>query len=99
MLTIYYGEYPCMHFKHEISNAESDIRNSKAEAVGNVQRLTGSEHYILRVLQAVRNGVIRTDEVELYCFDVKIDVDVKGEFIQPWGDDLFEAAFNLRFGE
>jgi hypothetical protein len=28
----------------------------------------------------------------------KIDVDVKGDFIQPWPDDFFEIDFNERFG-
>ena len=28
----------------------------------------------------------------------RIDVDVKGEFIQPWPDDFFEIDFYERFG-
>jgi hypothetical protein len=95
MLVVYYDEFQCDHFKREIAKAETDLANHKA--VDNLIRLTGSEHYILRLLQAVRNGDLRTDELQLFCKDVQIDVDVKGEFIQPWPDDLFEAAFYLRF--
>jgi hypothetical protein len=95
MITVYYDEFQCDHFKQEIAKAECDIRNHRR--VADISRLTGSEHYILRLLQAVRSGDLRTDEFQLFCKDVKIDVDVKGGFIQPWPDDLFEAAFNLRF--
>ena len=96
MLVVYYDEFQCDHFKREIIKAEHDIKDHKRFQCG-ISRLTGSEHYILRLLQAVRNGDLRTDELQLFCKDVKIDVDVKGEFIQPWPDDLFEAAFYLRF--
>jgi hypothetical protein len=95
MIKVYYDEHPCYHFKQEIAKAEFDIADHKT--IGEIRRLTGSEHYILRLLQAVRNGELRTDELQLFCKDRKIDVDVKGEFIQPWPDDLFEAAFYLRF--
>ena len=29
----------------------------------------------------------------------KIDIDVKGEFVQPWPDDFFEIDFYERFGD
>jgi hypothetical protein len=29
--------------------------------------------------------------------DRQVDLDIKGEFIQPWPDGLFEADFYLRF--
>lgn len=95
MIVVYYDEFQCDHFKREIAKAESDIDNHRS--VGEIDRLTGSEHYILRLLKAVRDGELRTDEIQLFCKDVKIDVDVKGEFIQPWPDDLFESDFYLRF--
>jgi hypothetical protein len=95
MIIVYYEEYPCEHFKKEIAKAERDLKDHKL--VPGIVRMTGSEHYILRLLQAVRNGDLRTDELQLFCNDVQVDVDVKGEFIQPWPDELFEAAFYLRF--
>lgn len=95
MIIVFYNEYDCSHFSKEILKAEQDLERHKLD--GEIMRLTGSEHYILRILQAVRNGELRTDEIQLFCKDVKIDVDVKGEFIQPWPDELFEADFNLRF--
>jgi len=95
MITVYYDEHPCDHFKTEIAKAARDIKDHKL--VPGIVRMTGSEHYILRLLQAVRNGDLRTDELCLFCNGVQVDVDVKGEFIQPWPDDLFDADFNLRF--
>ena len=94
MIVVHYGDYDCYHFTREILKAEQDIEDHKKL---DIRRLTGSEHYILRLLQAVRNGELRTDELQLFCKEVKIDVDVKGEFIQPWPDELFDAAFYLRF--
>lgn len=53
---------------------------------------------ILRICQAVRCGVIRTDEIEIWTeTNVKIDVDVNGQFIQPWPTPLFEYAFRCLF--
>ena len=88
---------PCDHFRIEIEKANQDIESHKAG--GEVQRVTSSEHYILRLLQAVRCGVLRTDEIKLHCGERVIDVDVKGQLIQPWPDDLFEADFHLRFSD
>ncbi len=96
MITLFYDEYPCDHYKKEIAKADRDLENHH---IGPVHRLTGSEHYILRILQAVRCGILRTDEIKLYCYGKPIDIDVKGEFIQPWPDELFDADFHLRFGK
>lgn len=53
---------------------------------------------ILRICQAVRSGVIQTDEIEIHAEDgSKIDVDIKGHFIQPWPTDLFELSFHCHF--
>ena len=53
---------------------------------------------ITRICQAVRSGVIRTDEIEIHAEDgSKIDVDIKGQFIQPWPTDLFELSFHCQF--
>lgn len=97
MIVVHYGEYPCDHFKREIAKADSDIKHHAY--VGEIARLAGSEHYILRLLQAIRCGVLRTDEIQLNVDGKVIDVDVKGEFIQPWPDDLFEADFYMRFSD
>ncbi len=48
---------------------------------------------------------LRTDDLAIYYMKnengnscaIKIDVDVKGEFIQPWPDDFFELDFYERF--
>jgi hypothetical protein len=97
MIKVFYEEYACDHFKKEISKAEYYIANHRE--CGDVRVVTGSEHFILALLKAVRLGKLNTDEIELYCKGVKIDVDIQGEFIQPWGDDLFEADFYLRFSK
>lgn len=95
MITVYYGEYPCEHFKAEIAKADADIDSHLA--VGELIRSTGSGHYIQRLQQAVRCGLLRTDDLTLYCNDTRVDIDVKGQFVQPWLDELFEAAFYLIF--
>jgi hypothetical protein len=95
MIKIRYGEYDCLHFKQEIAEADRDIQDH--ERIGVISRETGSEHYILRIQQAVRSGLISGDQVKIQCLDRQIDLDIKGDFIQPWPDDLFEAAFYLRF--
>lgn len=97
MIIVHYGEYPCDHFRKEISKADFDLASHKH--AGEILRLTGSEHYIRRLLQAVRCGKLRTDEVAFHCGDRTVAVDAKGEFITPWPDDLFEAAFHLQFHE
>ena len=76
MITLFYDEYPCDHYKKEIEKADIDLENHH---MGPVRRLTGSEHYILRILQAVRCGILRTDEIKIYCYGKPIDIDVKGE--------------------
>ena len=95
MIKVFYDVLPCEHYSLEIKKADVDIQYHKH--VGDIRRLTGSEHYIMRLLQAVRCGILRTDEIEIHCGEHLIEVDVKGEFIQPWPDDLFEATFYLRF--
>ncbi len=48
---------------------------------------------------------LRTNELAIYYLkqdggstkETRIDVDVKGEFIQPWPDDFFEIDFKERF--
>jgi hypothetical protein len=95
MITIHYGEYDCLHFKQEIAKADQDIKAHRE--IGDLARMTGSEHYILRIQQAVRSGLISDDQVKIFCMDRQVDLDIKGEFIQPWPDGLFEADFYLRF--
>jgi hypothetical protein len=94
MINVNYGEFNCEYFRKEILNAENDLAVHK---ISDVVRNTGSEHYILRLLKAVREGKLRTDEISIQACGRKIDIDIKGEFIQPWPDDLFEADFYLRF--
>ena len=52
------------------------------------------------------NGLeLRTNEIAIYFFQqtdgrttaTKIDVDINGDFIQPWPDDFFEIDFYERF--
>jgi hypothetical protein len=55
--------------------------------------------------KASENRQLRTDELGIYYLkqeggttrESRIDVDVKGEFIQPWPDDFFEVDFFERF--
>lgn len=54
---------------------------------------------------AAENRRLRTDDLGIYYLkqeggmtrESRIDVDVKGEFIQPWPDDFFEIDFFERF--
>lgn len=94
MIKIIYSEFACEHFRNEIKKAENDIANHNGSVI--VQN-TGSEHYILRILKGVRIGELRTDDIHIEACGRKIDVDVKGDLIQPWPDDLLEADFYLRF--
>ena len=57
-----------------------------------------SSLFIHRICQAVRGGIILTHEVQIYDErGVKVDLDVKGQFIQPWESDLFDLTFNMLF--
>lgn len=55
--------------------------------------------------KAPENRQLRTDDLGIYYLkqeggtthESRIDVDVKGEFIQPWPDDFFEIDFFERF--
>ena len=55
--------------------------------------------------KAPTNRTLRTDELAIYYLKsengssraLEIEVDVKGEFIQPWPDDFFEIDFFERF--
>jgi hypothetical protein len=57
------------------------------------------------VNEAPNNRTLRTGDLAIYYLKqeegssraVQIDVDVKGEFIQPWPDDFFEIDFYERF--
>ena len=57
------------------------------------------------VNKAPADGKLRTDDLAIYYLKQEdgssralgIDVDVKGEFIQPWPDDFFEIDFYERF--
>jgi hypothetical protein len=55
--------------------------------------------------KAPTNRTLRTDELAIYYLKsengssraLEIEVDVKGEFIQPWPDDFFDIDFYERF--
>jgi predicted ATPase len=55
--------------------------------------------------KAPANRQLRTHDLAIYYLkqengtssETRIDVDVKGEFIQPWPDDFFEIDFYERF--
>lgn len=57
------------------------------------------------VNKAPADGKLRTDDLAIYYLKqedgssraLEIEVDVKGEFIQPWPDDFFEIDFYERF--
>ncbi len=57
------------------------------------------------VNKAPADRTLRTDDLAIYYLKqedgssraLQIDVDVKGEFIQPWPDDFFEIDFYERF--
>ncbi len=66
---------------------------------------------LLRRIRETESGKVaatrqlRTDDLAIYYLkqehgssrELRIDVDVKGEFIQPWPDDFFEIDFYERF--
>ena len=66
---------------------------------------------LLRRIRETEKGTVeqhlklRTDDLAIYYLRqeedcskaIRIDVDVKGEFIQPWPDDFFEIDFYERF--
>lgn len=97
MITIVYDEAPCNHYKVEIKRADFDIAQHKE--IGHIKRLTGSEHYIRRILQAVRSGVLRVDDIEVYFKDILMEVSKEGNFLNPWPDELFESSFHLLFND
>jgi hypothetical protein len=59
--------------------------------------VTVSEIPILFFMRAIRKGQMRTDEVELWCGDRRIELSTKGEFIDMWDGGFFETGFHLRF--
>lgn len=95
MISVYYGEYASEHFTQEIRKADQLIREHKE--VGDIAVLTGSEVFIRRICQAIRCGKLSGSDVSLYVGDRRFLIDVKGQFIDPWPDDLFEITFNLLF--
>lgn len=56
-----------------------------------------NESRVLVALQALhRQGLIEL-VIDHIPSGQKIHLDVKGEFIEPWPDELFELEFHLRF--
>lgn len=96
MLTINYKVVSSWHYTIEIELAEKMIAASRTQ---DVVVDTGSEHFILRICKEVRLGKLRTDEVVFNAFGRQYHLDVKGDFIEPWLDGLFEADFYLRFAK
>lgn len=59
--------------------------------------VTVSETIILMFLREIRMGRIATSEFELHCNGRRIEVDRKGDMLDPWDGGFFETGFNLRF--
>lgn len=59
--------------------------------------VTVSEIPILFFMREIRKGRLRTDELELWCGDRRIELSNKGEFIDYWDGGFFELGFHLRF--
>jgi hypothetical protein len=59
--------------------------------------VTVSEIFILFMLREIRKSRMRTNELELWCGDTRIGVDIKGDMINDWDGGFFEMGFNLRF--
>jgi hypothetical protein len=61
--------------------------------------VTVNEIPILFFMREIRKGRLRTDEVELWSGDRRVELSVKGEFIDYWDvGGFFELGFHLRFG-
>ena len=58
--------------------------------------VTVSETLILGFLREVRLGHMRGDDLELWCGDRRIWIDIHGDMIDMW-DGGWEVGFNLRF--
>jgi len=79
-----------------IPRTEYEVWRMLPELVGKTV-VTTSEIVILMMLREVRKGRMRTDELELWCGDMKIGVATNGDMIDPWDGGFFELGFNLRF--
>lgn len=97
MLIIHYNDSHPLHFKREIERVDSFIEWAMECAESKVYVTISTDIGILRVCQAVRLGLIPSQFVRIETSKGIINLDHKGEFIEPWPDDLFEVAFNLRF--
>ncbi|MDB2686974.1 DUF3696 domain-containing protein [Mariniblastus sp.] len=75
------------HSEHLILRLLRRIRESGQENTEALQRLRTDDLAIYYLQQEKGSTTVR-----------RIDVDNKGEFIQPWPDDFFEIDFNERFG-
>jgi hypothetical protein len=105
----YNDQLNCLHFKGEIERADELIERFLKENKPSLIYDFSSDIFVLRIAQAIRAGILASNDVQIYCHkdengvydDNKfIRFDVKGDFIEPWViDDLFEIAFHLRFSE
>jgi len=75
---------------------EREIHSKLPQLIGKTI-VTVNEIVILMMLREVRKGRMRTDELELWCGDRRIPIDVKGEIIDDWDGGFFELSFDLRF--
>jgi hypothetical protein len=97
MITLIYTKNDAEHFEEGIRRAEAALALHPGKCIS---LRFSSEHVLLRILAEVRKGNLRTDELTIIDQEGNViaEVDVKGQFICPWPDDLFEASFYLTFG-
>ena len=64
---------------------------------------THSEHFILALQKLIREGKLKTSDVNVYYCSknkktaklIKLEMDDKGKFITKWPDGFFPERFNL----
>ena len=59
--------------------------------------ITVSETPILFFLREIRKSRMRTNELELWCGDTRMDVTMFGDMVNDWDGGFFGMGFNLRF--
>jgi hypothetical protein len=75
------------HSEHLILRIQRRIRESTAGEVRNQAPIASDDVVVYYVGQTDGRTVVR-----------RIDLDAKGDFVQPWPDDFFEIDFFERFG-
>ena len=107
MIKLLYTTRNARHFTDEIERADRLISQFIENGKPGIVFPFSSDVFVLRIAQAIRAGILASNDVQIYCHQLEngiyddsrsIRFDIKGDFIEPWVvDDLFEVAFHLRF--